>query len=203
MRVIGTCPAASAAVHPPSAVILEGVRQGLQSEEIALRTMLRLGEAQRRLLLEALCRTAAATPEAAVGDVALVFEHLVSSPLLVVHWLCVFPSYIYALRLLLAKAGVLAADVMRTRLGLAPNGVPRLSEEASTTEEEAAGVGEQAGSLEHAATAHFARAPRTEPVFRNRTSSPPATFRGGRRDGCDASRAGSHTRPAVLLAGRN
>ena len=34
----------------------------------------------------------------------------VSSPLLVVHWLCVFPSYIYALRLLLAKAGVLAAD---------------------------------------------------------------------------------------------
>ena len=33
-----------------------------------------------------------------------------SSPLLVVHWLCVFPSYIYALRLLLAKAGVLAAD---------------------------------------------------------------------------------------------
>ena len=39
---------------------------------------------------------------------------------------------------------------MRTRLGLAPNGVPRLSEEASTTEEEAAGVGEQAGSLEHA-----------------------------------------------------
>jgi hypothetical protein len=39
-----------------------------------------------------------------------VVDHLVTSPLLVLHWLCVFPSYVYALRLLLARCGVLAAD---------------------------------------------------------------------------------------------
>lgn len=52
----------------------------------------------------------ATSPEAVAHDVATVFEHLVSSPLLVVHWLCVFPSYVYALRLALARIGLLSAE---------------------------------------------------------------------------------------------
>lgn len=62
-----------------------------------------------RQTLVALARIAT-SPEAVAHDIATVFEHLVSSPLLVVHWLCVFPSYVYALRLALARLGLLSAD---------------------------------------------------------------------------------------------
>lgn len=72
-----------------------------------------------RQALVALARIAT-SPEAVAHDVATVFEHLVSSPLLVVHWLAVFPSYVYALRLALARMGVLSADE-RVRLALPPS----------------------------------------------------------------------------------
>ena len=51
-----------------------------------------------------------AEPGGICEDIGVVVDHLVTSPLLVLHWLCVFPSYVYALRLLLARCGVLAAD---------------------------------------------------------------------------------------------
>jgi len=62
-----------------------------------------------RHLAAAVARVAL-SPEAVAHDVATLFEHLVSSPLLVIHWLCVFPSYVYALRLVLARLRLLAAD---------------------------------------------------------------------------------------------
>jgi hypothetical protein len=68
-------------------------------------------------------------PDAVLHDVAQVAEYFLSSPLHMVHWLCkkprrrrrarlnrhgrklgVFPSYVYMLRLFLARLGCVAAD---------------------------------------------------------------------------------------------
>jgi len=49
-------------------------------------------------------------PDAILHDIAQVAEYFLSSPLHLVHWLCVFPSYIYMLRLVLARLNVVAAD---------------------------------------------------------------------------------------------
>ena len=70
---------------------------------------LRRGEPLRRMVPRAV-GLIIAEPGGAFEDVAIVVDHLVTSPLLVLHWLCVFPSYVYALRLLLARCGLLAAD---------------------------------------------------------------------------------------------
>ena len=70
---------------------------------------LRRHEPLSRMLPRALALIVA-EPGGICEDIGTVVDHLVTSPLLVLHWLCVFPSYVYALRLLLARCGVLAAD---------------------------------------------------------------------------------------------
>ena len=70
---------------------------------------LRRNEPLRKMLPRALALIVA-EPGGICEDIGIVVDHLVTSPLLVLHWLCVFPSYVYALRLLLARCGVLAAD---------------------------------------------------------------------------------------------
>ena len=70
---------------------------------------IRRNEPLSRMLPRALALIVA-EPGGICEDIGVVVDHLVTSPLLVLHWLCVFPSYVYALRLLLARCGVLAAD---------------------------------------------------------------------------------------------
>ena len=62
---------------------------------------LRRHEPLSRMLPRALALIVA-EPGGICEDIGIVVDHLVTSPLLVLHWLCVFPSYVYALRLLLA-----------------------------------------------------------------------------------------------------
>ena len=103
-------PVASPPAHGPD-LVLGAVMLALDARWLkrTLGTGLQRGEPLRRMVPRAV-GLIIAEPGGAFEDVATVVDHLVTSPLLVLHWLCVFPSYVYVLRLLLARCGLLAAD---------------------------------------------------------------------------------------------